>query len=325
MLENLADRRPWTGLAAVVVAAATLAACAPARPVSFPATPAVAVPTDLRVRTEGRMRTVPIEEYVLGAILSEVTPVGEAPDVVGRIYELQSIVARTYAVAHLGRHRAEGFDMCETTHCQIYQPARIASSRFTATARAAVARTTGRILTYGARPAEAFFHADCGGSTAAAEDVWGGRAVPYLRAVVDELPAATHRPWRADLAVDEVRRALNADERTAVGRRLDAIEVLARDDSGRAAGLGVRGERSYTVRGDVLRAVLNRTFGARAVQSTRFDLARQGTRYILTGTGFGHGVGLCQRGAIARLRRGESVGGVLDTYFPGSRVGVAGS
>jgi stage II sporulation protein D len=125
--------------------------------------------------------------------------------------------------------------------------------------------------------------------------------------------------------VDEVRRALNADERTAVGRRLDAIEVLARDDSGRAAGLGVRGERSYTVRGDVLRAVLNRTFGARAVQSTRFDLARQGTRYILTGTGFGHGVGLCQRGAIARLRRGESVGGVLDTYFPGSRVGVAGS
>ena len=66
--------------------------------------------------------------------------------------------------------------------------------------------------------------------------------------------------------------ALNADARTSVGKTLDAIEILSRDDSGRAAGLGVRGERSYTVRGDVLRAVLNQSLGDRGLQSTKFTL-----------------------------------------------------
>ncbi len=88
--------------------------------------------------------------------------------------------------------------------------------------------------------------------------------------------------------------------------RLDAIEVLSRDTSGRAAGLGVRGEHAYTVRGDLLRAVINQTLGVRALQSTRFTLTRTKDRYVFNGTGFGHGVGLCQRGAATRARSGES-------------------
>ncbi len=96
--------------------------------------------------------------------------------------------------------------------------------------------------------------------------------------------------------------------------------MVSRDDSGRAAELGVRGEHAYTVRGDVLRAALNQTLGERAIQSTRFTLTRTGTRYDFAGTGFGHGVGLCQRGAAARARRGDSVEAILGTYFPGARI-----
>jgi stage II sporulation protein D len=118
---------------------------------------------------------------------------------------------------------------------------------------------------------------------------------------------------------DQIRKALNLDQRTAVGARLESIAIAARDASGRASGLTLQGERSLSVRGDVLRAVLNRTLGDRAVQSTLFTIQRQGSDYVFTGTGFGHGVGLCQRGAASRLRRGDSVEDVLRAYYTGAR------
>jgi stage II sporulation protein D len=143
--------------------------------------------------------------------------------------------------------------------------------------------------------------------------------VPYLQTSVDDLPDETHRPWRVAARADRVRRALNLDPRTAVGAKLDAIVIASRDSSGRAAGLTLRGERSIAVRGDVLRSVLNRTLGDRAIMSTLFTIQRQGADYVITGTGFGHGVGLCQRGAAARLRRGDSVEDVLRAYYAGSQ------
>jgi SpoIID/LytB domain protein len=225
----------------------------------------------------GQITSVPIDEYVLGAVLSEVTPLDETPAAVDRIYEVQAIIARTYAVSQIGRHHAEGFDVCDTTHCQIYDPARVRTSRFTTVARAAVTRTQGRVLSYGGHVAEALFHADCGGSTTGADAVWGGRAFPYLRAIEDNLTPETHRKWEVTATNEQLRVALDADARTNVGKSLTAIEILSRDDSGRAAGLGVRGERSYTVRGDVLRSVLNQSLAGRGLQSTKFTLARSAT------------------------------------------------
>ena len=94
------------------------------RPATF------AVPDVIRVRTEGRIVDVPIEDYVLGSALSELTPIGADPAAVARIFEVQTVLARTYAVAHLGRHQKDGFDLCDSTHCQLYQPGRIKTSRF---------------------------------------------------------------------------------------------------------------------------------------------------------------------------------------------------
>ncbi len=156
-----------------------LTACAPTRRAA-PTVPSatVVVPDRVLVRVAGQITSVPLDDYVLGSVLAEVTPLDEPDAVVATIYEVQAIIARTYAVAQLGRHRAEGFDLCDTTHCQLYDPARVRSSRFAAAARAAVVETRGRILVYGTHAAEALFHADCGGATAAADAVWGGRSVP---------------------------------------------------------------------------------------------------------------------------------------------------
>lgn len=319
-------RQVWRApaLLAGCVTLVVLSACAP--PVRgvppaaiLPTRPAIAVPETVLVRVAGRPTRIPLDDYVLGAVLAEVTPLNETPAVVAKIYDVQAIIARTYAVSQLGRHRTDGFDLCDSTHCQLYDPARIRTSRFAADARAAVTRTHGQVLAYEGRVVEALFHADCGGHTASAEDVWGGARVPYLRSVEDDLPAETHRPWELSATSEQVRKALDADQRTDVGRTLRDIEIVSRDESGRAAGLDLRGERSLTVKGDVLRAVLNRTFGERAVQSTLFTVSKKGSTFTFRGTGFGHGVGLCQRGAAARARRGDSVAEILGAYFRGAQ------
>jgi stage II sporulation protein D len=276
-----------------------------------------ALPASVRVRVAGRVVTVPFERYVLGTALSEVSPVGENPATTARVFEVQAILARTYAAATLDKHRAEGFNLCDDTHCQLYEPGRITTSRFSSVAEAAVARTRGMVLTYGSEVAEALFHSDCGGHTATAGDVWT-TAIPYLIGAPDDLPTDTHLVWQFDMAASRLRTALNLDRQTQVGRRLDAIAVVRRDTSGRAATIEVRGEQRRTSSGEAFRAILNRTFGVRAIRSTRFSVRRTGTTYHFSGTGFGHGVGLCQVGAAARARRGDAVADILRAYFPGT-------
>ena len=72
------------------------------------------------------VRDLPLEDYVAGAALSEAAPGAAGARAAEAMFEVQAIVARTYAEAHRGRHAREGFDLCSTTHCQIYEPARLA-------------------------------------------------------------------------------------------------------------------------------------------------------------------------------------------------------
>jgi stage II sporulation protein D len=282
----------------------------------------VAVPATVRIRVVDRVQQIPLETYVVGTVLSEFSPIGEAPAAAQRILEVQSVIARTYATAHLGRHRVEGFDLCDTTHCQVYQPSRVTTSRFSAAAQAAGRKTAGRILVFGERPAQTLFHADCGGHTADATDVWGGASLPYLRGDADDVPAGTHRQWQFAVDGEALRAALNADPRSAVGRTLRGVRVASRDDSGRAAELELDGEMPRRIRGDALRAIMNRAFGVQSVMSTRMAVIqdRAGEQYRFAGTGFGHGVGLCQVGAAARARRGDSLERILAAYYPGGRL-----
>jgi len=292
-----------------------LAACTAPR---TPHPPAFELPGRINVRAAGRIVSVPLDEYVLGSVLAEVSPVDESGRSVARIFEVQSVIARSYAVAHRGRHRREGFDVCDSIHCQLYDPGRIKTSRFSAAARDAVRQTSGQVLMYAQRPAEALFHADCGGSTAAADAVWGGPAVPYLRPARDDQPSLSHRTWRVAIPTARLRDALNRDRRSRVGRRLDNIAIVTRDASGRAATVAVRGEQDRVIRGEDLRAIVNRALGERTLQSTKVTIGRAGDSFVFTGAGFGHGVGLCQIGAAARARRGESVNDILEAYFNGA-------
>jgi stage II sporulation protein D len=299
--------------------------CATGRPAAPRAEPEPRAPAYVRVKTgpQGGIRRVPIEEYVRGAVLSELAPGADAADIVARAFEVQAIVARTYAVTHLGRHQREGYDLCSTTHCQLYEPQRLRSSRWSGAAAEAVRRTAGTVLWFGGTPASALFHADCGGHTSAAGDVWGSSAHPYLQAVDDGGPARTaHTRWRFEVPIERLVAALNADERTSVGRALVEVVVMRRDTGGRAALLLLNGSRAPVVRGEEFRAVVTRAFGPQALRSTRFEVRRTGTALVFTGEGYGHGVGLCQAGALARLRSGAQPRQVLGLYYPGTTLRV---
>jgi stage II sporulation protein D len=310
--------RRWRLLAVAAPLLTALAGCHAPEP-HAPAPAAITLPNTVSVRVRGQIRTVPLDDYVLGSALAEVTPITESAATAARIYDVQTVLARTYAVSHLGRHRAEGFDLCDGTHCQLYAPDRLATSRFATIAREAVRRTAGMIVAYGPRPAETLFHADCGGSTTAAEAVWG-QPVPYLLPTRDDLPLAAHRSWSVQVTGDEMRNALNADTRTRIGRTLLRLDVKDRDVSGRAEHVRLEGDRDLLVRGEDFRSVLNQKLGDRGIQSTRFTITRSGSTYIFKGQGFGHGVGLCQLGAAARARRGDSLESILAAYFSGTRL-----
>jgi stage II sporulation protein D len=309
--------------ARLLVAAATIvtaAACyGPRAP--EPGRRAVSVPDTIRVKSQDRVVVVPFESYVVASALSEVSPVGEQAETAERIFEVQSVVARTYALAHLGRHAADGYDVCDTTHCQLYEPRRLETSRFADMARRAVRTTTHQVLTFGGRIADTVYHADCGGHTASADVVWG-RAVEYLIGTNDDVPSAAHRAWEFVVPLTKLDTVLRADARTAAVGSLQQL-VLTQDGSGRAQHVQVIGDGRVTVRGETFRSILARAFGERTMRSTMFTVRREGSDFKFRGSGFGHGVGLCQAGAAARARRGRAAAMILATYFPGTTLTTA--
>ena len=312
----------WCPCALAAAAVVVIAGCSDIRPLPIEM-PEASVPRYVRVKAtpKGPVVRVSLEDYVRAAILSEFAPPSGDPGDIERMLEVQAVIARTYATAHLGRHQREGYDLCSTTHCQLYQPSRLKTSSWAPLAEEAAAHTAGMVLWYGTGPASALFHADCGGHTSAAVDIWGGTARPYLKAAVDDGAAqAAHTTWRYEAQGLEITAALNADARTRVGKELREIKIAQRDDGGRAVMIALKGTREVTVRGEDLRAVLTNAFGAKSIRSARFDVSKQGTRFVFTGKGYGHGVGLCQAGAYARLRAGALPEQVLARYYPGTRL-----
>jgi stage II sporulation protein D len=306
-----------------------LCACgrSPARVALPDEVPAVPASVRVQVRANGAVtvKEVPIEDYVMATILSEVDPPTADRQLLERMYEVQAIISRTYALAYRGRHAREGFDLCSTTHCQLYEPARVRTSRWSDVARQAATRTRGEWLWFSGGPAHTLFHADCGGHTSNATSVWGGPSPVYLTGMRDAGPATSaHVEWTFDTRLSSLRDALNRDSRTAVGAKLTAIDITSRDGAGRAEQVTLRGSHDVTVRGEIFREVVTRALGVQTVRSTLFTIRRTGDHVVFSGRGFGHGVGLCQAGAMARLKAGKSAVDVLKFYFPGTQIVSSG-
>ncbi len=282
---------------------------------------------------------LPLEELLRGLVPSEM-PAGAPPEAL----RAQAVTARSNVLAQIGtRHLADPWSLCSDVHCQAYrgEGAQVASTD------AAVRATRGEVLVArGGRLVDGVYSAMCGGHGEDNDAVWGGTPSENLRGHPDLEPGASG-PWAGGLARDAVLAAFLSSAppawcARAPGARpdryrwerpipqseldrmlaplglgpIDGLEVVERGASGRAISLRVDGERgSATVHGELR---IRRLLGD--LPSAMFLLERVQDGYRLRGGGWGHGVGMCQWGAIGRAAAGQEHARILGAYYPGAAV-----
>lgn len=276
------------------------------------------------------VNSVPVESYLRGVVPLEIgtdrTSVDEAA------VQAQAVAARSYAYSHFNQGRS--YDMLATVADQVYGG--VDAER--PVADAAVESTAGLVLVYDGRVASTPYSSSCGGSTAAASELWRGGSEPYLVPVSDRVPGTgrfycdispTFR-WTRSYdeqgmrdVLDRYLRKYASGASGSVGP-VRAIRETGRSASGRVTGIAVTMERgNFTVRANDVRSVLRNAGGA-ILNSTSFDIEQASgsdghlERLVLRGTGNGHGVGMCQWGAIGRARAGQDYRTILATYYPGT-------
>lgn len=272
-----------------------------------------------------------METYLLGVVPREI---GRFDLDIYEAIKAQAVAARTYAVRYLGRRSSQGFDVYPTVEDQVYGGAAAENE----TVNRAVRETAGEILTYGGQPITAYYHSTCAGQTAAINEVWNESPVPYLVSVRDIDPSGqaydvsssrfrwTER-WTHEQMVGVLNRSLADSLR---GRRITRVEdmrVLERTPSGRVRAMRITTDAgSFTVGKDRVRWFLVPIRNGNPtgiLNSSKFDvsLVRSGGRVseiVAEGGGWGHGIGMCQVGAMGRARAGQDYRTILGTYYPGT-------
>ena len=251
-----------------------------------------------------------------------------------------------------GREAHPDFEVCADDHCQRYQGITKAVSPAVAHA---VRATAGEMLFFGGAICDTRFSKCCGGRTERYDTAWDDQEVPYLVSFPDGLTAPAPRDleqfirssptafcntadatllarilpgfdqetrdffrWTVAYAPDELGALVAARLGVDLGP-IAALEPLARGPSGRIFRLRIRGERGTVVVGKELE--IRRALSRSHLYSSAFVVDRDASgRFVLTGAGWGHGVGLCQIGAAVMAERGLSCREILAHYYPGTTV-----
>ncbi len=274
---------------------------------------------------------VALEAYLRGVVAQEIG--SRTADEIEAL-RAQAVVSRTYALSNRGRFASEGFDVRGSVSDQAYGGVDAEMPR----GSEAVRSTAGRVVTYRRRLIAPFFHSTCGFTTASPEEVFHSVAArPYLRSVTDKkrggyyCDISPHFRWRVEWDAATLRNILRQSVRATLGvapEKLDEVRdvrVARTGESGRATEVRVRmagGE--IAVPGPEIRSVFRRPDG-QALSSTAVQIStkRDGDRGLIftaAGAGWGHGVGMCQWGAVGRARAGQSYNTIVTKYFPGTRI-----
>jgi stage II sporulation protein D len=278
-----------------------------------------------------------LEDYLRGVVPMEI---GHRTADEREAVAAQAIAARSYAYTHIAAD-SRPYDMRSTVVDQVYGGA----DAETPLGDTAVAETRGLVLTYRGVVVNAPYHSACGGHTAAASEVWRSPDEPYLVSVSDRIPGtdrfycdiAPRFRWERTFTRAALRALLDRylKDYTTVSSRGPgaprALDVLSRTPSGRVRALEIVTDRGhYTVRMDNIRFVLRAPDGE-ILNSTAFTVENERdangdlSRVIVRGDGYGHGVGMCQWGAIGRARAGQDYRTILRAYYPGTTVAVVGA
>lgn len=273
---------------------------------------------------------VTLEDYLIGVVGAEL---GRRAPGDEEALKAQAVVSRTYALRNQGRYKNRGFDLMSSVNDQVYA-GQLSDNAMAATA---VRATRGEIVAVNGQPIDAFFSSTCGGRTEDGSAAFAGASRPYLQSVDDLDPSGI--PWcaisprfrwtatwsGAELS-NTLRRTLAAEHLPGgAATGLSAVQIGSRTATGRVAAITLVGRGGRTVvSGQAIRRVLSPLEGG-LLRSTDFTvrLTRSGSRLErvdIEGRGNGHGVGMCQWGAIGRSRAGQDYRTILASYFPGTDI-----
>ncbi len=257
--------------------------------------------------------TTSTEGYVIAALNGEA-----AADEPLESLKTMAVVARTFALTNAHRHAAEGFDFCDSTHCQAL---RFASAR--PEVEEAVRATTGETLWDGAHRAEAYATQHCGGEAEDAASVWPALHASYLHAHPD--PYCLRRSsasWHTDISVAQLARILR-EQHWKVPEQIETIHISKRTPTGRVQMLEVLGQQTRAeISASSLHFAIDRAMGWNQLRSDRYQITLNNDVVHFEGKGYGHGVGLCQTGSFEMAAECRNYREILAFYFPGTRIRI---
>ena len=211
----------------------------------------------------------------------------------------QAVAARSYALYKRSRNRNPLYDVDATTTFQVYK----GLEQEHANTIAAVDATENKVITHNGQVIEAIFHSSSGGLTENAGDVWSSD-VPYLQSVEDFDQGSPVFNWQATFTMREFSDKIGVGYVRSIG-----TPQLSR--GGRVANITFSGDNgTKTLRGRDVRSALR-------LRSTRFNIDMDASRDVvtITGSGFGHGVGMSQWGARNLADQGWSFEQILQHYY----------
>lgn len=285
----------------------------------------------VELRADGQgvtaVNCLPLEEYLYAVVPSEMPAYWPA-----EALKAQAVAARSYALASRAGSSGRAYDLLADQRGQVY---RGYDAEHPAATRA-VEETRGVVLTYRNQVASAVFHSSSGGYTENSEDVWT-KKVDYLRSrpdPYDRHPSNPHYNWSVTYTAEQLKEQLASRgyrfgqvydlevlEYTASGARVKALRVSGTDEQGKPLAVEI-GRDPSKARADEVRWALGLKSALFTMEKTYSPAVGQQPRRLagvtFRGSGWGHGLGMSQYGALGMAEKGYSYREILSYYYPGT-------
>jgi stage II sporulation protein D len=215
-------------------------------------------------------------------------------------FKTQAIIARTYMYKYFDKHLPDRYNVCDNTHCQAFN----GLSSDSLLNKAALETKGLVILDKDSVLIISAFHSNCGGETSSSEDVWLS-GLPYLKSVVDPYCLASRNAtWQKSFSMNDWVKYIRKSGYNGI---VDDPSVFNFIQKSRLADYK---SGTYTLALRTMRSDFN-------LRSTFFSLNANRDSIVLTGRGYGHGVGLCQEGAMVMAAKGFKYPEIINFYYSG--------
>lgn len=265
---------------------------------------------------------LPVEAYLKGVLPLEI---GVRSEVELEALKAQAVAARTYTYAKMLQRQEWQYDLLPTVADQVYGGTNVESPL---TDRA-VDETKNEVMSYNGALVEAFYHSTCGGKTASIHEVWNTTPRPYLVSRSDTRQngqawcsiskyATWHEQWDRPRFEKIVKKFSQSTKGVApLEGSIQSIRIQERTPSGRVKRCYINTTNgNWNYGKDKIRFIFRRPNGANSIlRSSHFRISANSSVVNVQGRGFGHGIGMCQMGAIARARAGQGYRRILASYY----------